>query len=185
MSGVPVLETNRLLLRGWRDGDLPELARMYADPEVMRYIGDGHPRSLEESRGFFERIRASWAGRGFGLWAAELKETGRLVGRLGLSVPEFLPEVLPAVEVGWLIDRPYWGQGLATEGAEASLRFAFEELRLERVLGICDPRNVASERVMQKLGLVLERRTLEPELGLPLLVYAVTAADWRRRALRS
>ncbi|WP_340378136.1 GNAT family N-acetyltransferase [Streptomyces sp. SS7] len=161
----PELPTERLLLRQWRDTDLDPLAEMEADPEVMRYIGDGSPGTRERSAAALERMRAGWDERGFGLFAAEESETGELIGWVGLAVPAFLPEVLPAVEIGWRLRRRSWGRGYATEAARVVLAFAFEEAGLDRVVSICHVDNLASARVMTKLGMTLDRTTHVPGHG--------------------
>ncbi len=90
-------------------------------------------------------------------------------------MPEFLPEVLPAVEIGWRLARPAWGQGLATEGARATVDFAFGPLGLERIVSITVPENRDSWNVMQKLGMTLERTTVHPERGVDVVVYELNA----------
>ncbi|MFG3318579.1 GNAT family N-acetyltransferase [Streptomyces sp. NPDC048171] len=82
------------------------------------------------------------------LWLLSIRSTGKLAGFTGLSVPNYLPEVLPAVEVGWRLGRAHWGQGMATEAAAAALRFGFEERGLERIVSIAQVGNDASERIM-------------------------------------
>ena len=175
---LPMLMTERLRLRPWRDDDLDALAAIFAEPAVWRYpVGRGFTRA--ETAAFLDRMHASWAEHGFGLWAAELLETDTLVGFIGLSIPTFLPEVLPAVEVGWRLRPDHWGQGLATEGGEASLRFGFEVLGLDRIVSIAEPDNIASIRVMQHLGMTHERDAVHPRYDLPVVVYEITAAAWR------
>src|SRR4051794_14254609 len=136
------LSTPRLLLRQWRHDDLDALSAINADPEVMRWIGDGSVRDGAETRTMLDVFRAGWADEGFGLFATE--EDGVLVGWVGLSVPRFLPEILPAVEIGWRLSRTAWGRGLATEGARAVLAFAFDDVRLDRVVSVCHVENTAS-----------------------------------------
>ena len=168
------LTTPRLLLRQWRDEDLDALAPMYADPEVMRYIRGGGVLSRAETADYLVKMRRHWVEHGFGLFAAEVRETGVLAGWVGLAVPLFLPEVLPAVEIGWRLGRAHWGAGLATEGAEAVLEFAFDELALDRLVSIRHVDNVRSGRVMEKLGLTFDRRTAVPRDGQPVVVSAIT-----------
>jgi RimJ/RimL family protein N-acetyltransferase len=174
------IETDRLRLRTWRDDDLEPFAAMNADPEVARFLRDGTPAPRQASEDLLATIRDHWEEHGFGLWAAEMKETGAFIGFVGLAVPTFLPEVLPAVEVGWRVARSYWGRGLATEGGAGSLAYGFDGLGLERIISICRPANVASWRVMEKIGMWPERDTIHPVLGGPLRVYEVTRAAWAR-----
>lgn len=172
------LETDRLTLRGWRDDDLDTLAAIHADPEVMRYIADGRPQDRERTAAFLDKHQRLWRERGFGLFAVEPRATGTLIGWAGLAVPEFLPEVLPAVEIGWRLSRPAWGHGYATEAAEAALRFAFDEAGLDRVISIRHVGNVRSGRVMAKLGMRHYLDTVVPEVGQPVAVCELTRAEY-------
>ncbi|WP_406278665.1 GNAT family N-acetyltransferase [Embleya sp. NBC_00896] len=181
-----MIETGRLLLRRWRDDDLDALAAMNADPEVMRYVGDGNPRTRAQSEAALAQYERDWDARGFGLFAVELRTpepgpVGALAGWAGLAVPEFLPEVMPTVEIGWRLARPCWGHGIATEAAHGVLRFAFEYARVPRLVGICHVDNTASARIMTKLGMTEERRTTVPGHGRPVLVTELA----RGRYLRS
>lgn len=167
------LVTDRTVLRRWRDDDLDAFAEITAQPEVMRYIRDG--RVLDRS-GTAERIEAfqrHWEEHGFGLFALVLRETGELAGFTGLAVPTFLPEVMPAVEIGWRLGKRHWGRGLATEAARAVVEYARTEVGLKRLVSIHQVGNDASARVMIKLGMSLERETVEPTHGRPVRVYAM------------
>ncbi|MFD9042533.1 GNAT family N-acetyltransferase [Streptomyces bottropensis] len=174
---MPELFTARLRLRPWRDDDLDPLAEMYADPEVMRYIGDGSVRTRDETAAGLARMRAEWEERNHGMFAVELRETGELTGWTGTSVPNFLPEVLPAVEIGWRLARRFWGHGIATEAARAALIHAFDTVGLRRILSICNVDNVASETVMRKLDMYLDRETAVPSHGARVRVYAITREE--------
>ncbi|MFD9246280.1 GNAT family N-acetyltransferase, partial [Streptomyces sp. NPDC059556] len=118
------IRTPRLILRRWSDDDLAPLAEINADPEVMRWIGDGSVLDLERTAEDIERYEEEWDEEGFGIFAVELIASGELIGFAGLSLPEFLPEVMPDVEIGWRLGRQYWGQGYASEAAHAVLEFA-------------------------------------------------------------
>ena len=100
-----------------------------------------------------------WKERGFGLWAVEEKSSATFIGFIGLLYHEEWPEGEHKTEVGWRLDRSLWGRGLATEGARASLHYGFEELGLERIISIAVPENVASLRVMEKLGMTMGGET--------------------------
>ncbi|GAA4936722.1 GNAT family N-acetyltransferase [Actinoplanes utahensis] len=167
------LVTARTVLRRWREADLDAFAEITAQPEVMRWIGDG--RVLDRA-GTAERLdiyRRHWEEHGFGLFALVLRESGELAGFTGLAVPTFLPEILPAVEIGWRLGRQHWGQGLATEAATAVVDHARADLGLKRLVSIHQVGNEASARVMIKLGMSLERETIEPSCGRPVRVYAM------------
>jgi RimJ/RimL family protein N-acetyltransferase len=175
---VPVVETERLRLRPWRAADdLPALAALNADAEVMRWVAPNRPLRADESAALLERIEDHWRAHGYGLWAVEPRaDSAGCIGFTGLAVPSFLPEVLPAVEVGWRLDRAWWGRGLATEAAAASIAYGFETLGLRSVVSIIDAGNERSLRVAEKLGMrpapdrlhpVTRRRLRVMQLGTP------------------
>lgn len=172
---MPTLETSRLVLRRWGGKDIVPMAEINADPEVMRWIGGGTTRTEEQTTRAIEHLEEEWNTLGYGLFAVEVKESGELAGFVGLSVPTFLPEVMPAVEIGWRLGRSFWGKGIATEAAREALRFGFEDCGLAEILSICQVGNDASERIMQKLGMHLERETIDPTCGRPVRVYAITS----------
>jgi RimJ/RimL family protein N-acetyltransferase len=155
---------------------------MNADARVMEFM----PKLLErsESDGLVDRIERHFAERGFGLFAAELRESGRLIGFVGLAAPEFTAAFTPCVEIGWRVAQEYWGRGLATEGAREVLRFAFEEVGLDEVVSFTVPANVRSRRVMERLGMVHGTDFDHPKLpaGHALrrhVLYRLDAAMWR------
>jgi ribosomal-protein-alanine N-acetyltransferase len=152
------LRTPRLLLRRWRDGDIEPFAAINADPEVMRWF----PAPLDRAgtAEMVERVEAHHEQHGYGLWAVEVLESSRgpasFVGFVGLQQPAFdLPfdHAEPLVEVGWRLARPWWRLGIATEAAAESLRFAHEDAGLEQVDSWTVPPNIASQAVMQRLGM--------------------------------
>ncbi len=118
------IRTPRLLLRNWHDDDLVPMAEINADPRVMRWTDDGSVRDLDHTAEDIERWEEEWDEDGFGLFAVELLASGELIGFTGLSVPAFLPEVLPAVAISWRLGAQFWGQGYASEAAHATLEFA-------------------------------------------------------------
>lgn len=156
---VRTLETQRLLLRQWKESDYPAFAHMSADAETMRYF----PSVLtdEQSRDIADRCRELINQRGWGFWAVEVKETNEFAGFIGLHVPSAELPFSPCVEVGWRLARDFWGQGFATEGAQAALDFAFVELALTEVVAFTALKNKRSERVMQRLGMVRDEKTFE------------------------
>jgi RimJ/RimL family protein N-acetyltransferase len=171
------LETKRLRLRKPRPDDLESLARWNADAVVMEHMGRP-PMTQEETADQLDRFLGHWDDHGFGLWIAEERATGRPIGRIGL---QFHGEWPGEPEAGWLLDPAYWGLGLATEGGAAAIRRGFQELEAPRIVSICTPENLASRRVMAKLGLsrLVEKR--HSELGILLWIHAVerssTATD--------
>lgn len=175
---MPEIITPRLVLRRWRDDDLLPMAEINADPEVMRWIRDGSVLDLEETAEAIERWEEEWDEEGFGLFAVELLASGELAGFTGLSVPAFLPEVLPAVEIGWRLGSQFWGQGYASEAAHATLEFALQDRGLDRVVSIARVGNDASENVMRKLGMTPDRETTDPRYGTALQVYAIDLTEY-------
>ena len=154
-------ETDRLILRRWRADDLDPYARLVADPDVMRFVGG--VRSREDAALDLARVEDHWERHGFGLWAAELRETRELIGFVGLAEPAFIPELIGSVEVGWRLARAFWGRGLATEGGRAALDAAFEDLALDEVCSIGHPDNGAALRVAEKLGMERDGTALHPD----------------------
>jgi RimJ/RimL family protein N-acetyltransferase len=168
-----VVETERLRLRPPEESDLDALHRLQEDPNMMRDLADGHVYSIEESEVWLRHHIDLRAERGFGLWCAELKMNGGVIGWIDLTLPDWFPTLLPDPEIGWFIDRRHWGKGLATEGASAALHVALQELGYERVIAICKIENVASTRVMEKIGMSFVEERPHPRLGFPLNVYDI------------
>ncbi|SLN43376.1 GNAT family N-acetyltransferase [Oceanibacterium hippocampi] len=137
----------------------------------MRFIVDGSVRTAEQAFRAIDLFEREWETSGFGLFAVERKDIGGLIGFTGFARPDFLPEVLPAVEIGWRFARAQWGSGFATEAATAALAFGTETLRLDGIVSICQVGNDASARIMRKLGLVFDRRTVDPGCGRAVLVW--------------
>lgn len=148
VSDTPVLETARVRLRQFEASDVEAFARICADPETMRYIGDGHVFDLVETWRAVALLLGHWELRGYGTWAVEERATGALVGRIGLHNPEGWP----GLEVGWLLDRSRWGRGYATEGAAAAVDYAWRELGADRLISLIQPANARSIRVAERLG---------------------------------
>jgi RimJ/RimL family protein N-acetyltransferase len=171
---VNELETSRLLLRSWREEDLNAYDRICADPEVMRYLSGTMTRDHAAQQ--MERWMRHWEERGFGVWAAEEKVSDAFIGFIGLLYHEDWPEGKHKTEVGWRLDRSFWGRGLATEGARASLQHGFEALGLERVISIIHPKNVASRRVAEKAGLTLRGEARFK--GFDVIWYAIDRQQW-------
>ena len=164
-----ILETKRLILRRQKIEDLDDLWALYCNPEITKYIPDA-PRSREEAREELE-----WHKNGhprfpvLGLWATIYKETGKFIGRCGL-----LPWTIDGqneVEVAYTIAQEYWGQGLATEAAQAILNYGFDTLNLSRLIALIDSENIASQKVAEKIGMTFEKEGRD-ELG-PFWVYSI------------
>ncbi|MFD8308891.1 GNAT family N-acetyltransferase [Streptomyces sp. NPDC059690] len=173
------IRTPRLLLRSWNDDDLVPMADINADPRVMRWIDDGSVLDLDHTAAAIERWEEEWDEEGFGLFAVELLASGELIGFTGLSVPEFLPEVMPAVAISWRLGSQFWDQGYASEAAHATLEFALQDRGLDRVISINRVGDNASENVIRKLGMVPERETVHPVYGYPLRIHAIDLTEFQ------
>jgi len=181
---VHELETERLLLRRWRPEDRTPFAALNADPEVMRHF----PALLtrRESDALADRIEAHIDHEGWGLWAMEVRATGAFIGFTGLARPGFEAPFMPAVEIGWRLAQPAWGQGFATEAAHASLRFAFEALELEQLVSLAVVANERSRAVMRRIGMRhdpggdFDHPLVEPPHLRRHVLYRLRAVDWQR-----
>ena len=180
IASPAAVTTKRLLLRRWRRDDLEPLTALFATVEMWWFP---HRRGLDaaETAAFLERRLTEQRDDPTTVWAAEDRSSGELLGYIGLAVPRFLPEVLPAIEVGWRLHPTVWGRGLATEGGRAALAWGFDQLGLEEVVAIVEPENVASRRVMAKLGFVFDQATVHRALGVDLEVHRLRAEAWRAR----
>ena len=150
-----ILETTRLRFRRLTMRDLDPLAAFYADPEVMRYVGAGLPRSREETRARLQELIDAEARQGFGVWALLDRADGTFLGRAGLAVWNIAGR--REVEILYLLGRPYWGRGLATEAAAAIRDYGLNMLSEPRLISLIYPGNRASQRVAEKAGLRYER----------------------------
>lgn len=178
------VSTERMYLRPFTDSDVDALAAVFAKPEVWRFpYGRGFTR--DETRRFLDSQIQDWERFGFGCWVAEWTERNEIIGYVGLSVPQFLPEILPAVEVGWRFDPEYWGQGLASEGAHAALAEGFTTLGLQEICSLPQSLNPQSYKVCERIGMRFDRSIMCPATdrrgAVEARMYALTAAEWAHR----
>ena len=147
----PWFKTERIALREFVAGDAADLTRLDSDPRVMRFINGGRPSTAEEIAAAMRRVPRNYRlYPGLGTWRAERRDTGELIGWISLK---YIPKT-PEIEVGYRFLHEAWGQGFATEGASALVRYGFETLGLYRIIGVTHPKNFASQHVLQKAGLV-------------------------------
>ena len=168
-SPTAVIETERLILRGLTMDDIDALFALYRDPEVRTYFPEGTLTYDETKEELEWIINVYYVQYGWGLWATIHKPTGAFIGRCGL-----LPWTIDGcheVEVAYLLDRAYWGQGLATEAAQAIVQYAFGPLQLTRLICLIDSENRASQRVAQKIGMTFEKAIVDDK-G-PALLYSM------------
>lgn len=162
------LETDRLWLSKWSLSDLEESHPIFTDPEVLRYISGGAPRTDDQIREFIGRQQDHFRSRGFCLWKLLLKPGARFIGFCGLQPLEL--DGVSEVEIGWRLAKDHWGHGFATEAARTALRHAVEHAGLARVIAVAMPENRPSLRIMEKLGMNYERASQKD--GFPIVVYA-------------
>lgn len=148
------LATARLRLRTFREDDLDAYAAMSADPEVMRYVGDGQTLDREGAWRNMAMLLGHWTLRGYGVFALERRSDGAMIGFSGL----WHPEGWPGLEIGWRLARPWWGHGYATEASLAARDWAFHTLGIPRLVSVIDEANDRSIRVAQRLGGTLDCR---------------------------
>jgi ribosomal-protein-alanine N-acetyltransferase len=166
------VETARLRLRMFTPDDLDALTLIFADPDVMAYLGkDGLPIEPEETALALQSIIRHWERHGFGRWAVERKSVGGLIGCAGIRSLEGQPELV------YLLAKSCWGQGLATEVAEACLRYGFQEKHFDSILALTRPLNVKSRRVMEKIGMRFEKEA--NYFGVDVVQYVITRREYR------
>jgi RimJ/RimL family protein N-acetyltransferase len=172
---VPVLQTSRLILRGFTAEDTGEFSAMLADDDVARFITpDARALDRAEAWRAMATTVGHWVLRGYGFFAVQERASGRLIGRVG----PWQPEGWPGLECGWTIAKPWWGRGYAPEAAVAAMRWTFEQFPgLPRIISVIDPQNLASKAVARKVG---ETRTDEvfDYRGHTLEIWAARRQEW-------
>jgi RimJ/RimL family protein N-acetyltransferase len=176
-------ETARLVLRQWRAEDREPFVAISSDPIVMEFLTSQRDPATILSR--IDAWSADISRRGWGFWAAELKQTRELIGFVGLSVPAEGHPFLPSVELGWRLGRKHWGNGYATEGGRACLKIAFEVLELPEVIATTARGNVRSSAVMTRLRMRGPETTFEHP-GVPIdspnrrhVLYRISRSEWQ------
>jgi RimJ/RimL family protein N-acetyltransferase len=148
---MKILETRRLILRTWEETDADSMTEINQDPRVCEFLAGMRNRELTSAD--IKLWQEHQAEKGFSLYAVELKESGQMIGFLGLYTPRFVAHFTPTVEIGWRLSSQYWNKGYATEGANVVLDFAFSQIGLSEVVSFTVVNNKASRRVMEKVGL--------------------------------
>lgn len=169
----PTLATSRLLIRPLTRQDVDEYHRVvHNDPEVMRYLPGGVPRTREQTVGTLHYFIEHGELYGYSFEAVCDQVTGALMGHVGLH------HLHDAVEVGYALGAAYWGKGYATEAARALLRYGFEVIGLNEIIALAFPSNKASQRVMERLGMTRAGET-EAYYDARLVMYRLARADFR------
>ena len=177
-DGQVVLTTPRLILRTWREDDLPHYAALNADPEVVKYLGG--PLTREHSDSIAQWAQHVYETEGIGLLAVERREDGAFLGMCGLHHQYSVPD---EVEVAWRLAHEHWGHGYATEAATAWLDHGFDTLGFPKIISITDPPNTRSLAVMRRLGMTFEREAQIEDEGevFDAVIHSITAERWRAR----
>lgn len=183
-GSIPI-ETERLILRPWRDSDFEPLAALNADPVVMEYFPA--PLSRDESDALALRLKAKIEADGYGWFAVEEKGGAPFIGFVGLNQPSFGAELPcgPCTEIGWRLARSAWGKGYASEAARASLAFGFDVLNLAEIVSFTALQNTRSQAVMQRIGMTRDtdgdfhHPSLTPDHRLSRhVLYRLVRSDW-------
>ncbi len=179
------LETDRLILRSWRESDLLPMVAINQDPKVCEYFPEIGNR--DTTIALIDRIIKHDEENGFSLYAVEIKASGEMIGFLGLMKPSFDAHFTPAIEIGWRLSSQHWNQGFATEGAKVVLQHAFTDLNLDEVVSFTALNNQASRRVMEKIGM---KRNPNDDFDHPKLskdcslkrhvLYRISKNDWNK-----
>ena len=169
---MPVLETSRLILRPFRDEDVGLLAQLMANPDFMRFsLG---PKTREQTAAFLENVIALERAGLPSAFGVVVRSSGALVGYCGFLHQEV--DGKKEIEIGYRLHPDYWNKGFATEAARAVRDYAFGELQLPRVVSLIHPDNVASRRVVEKIGMKPEKETIFR--GFKTIVFAISRQQW-------
>jgi RimJ/RimL family protein N-acetyltransferase len=169
------VDTVRLTLRRLRCGDEDAFLSVWADQDVWQALRPSTPFDPEHGPKRFCHHLQHWEKHGFGLWLICDRATGQTAGWVGPSHPDYVPQLTDEIEIAWSLRRPFWGQGIATEGAQAAVLAALRHLRPARLLSLIDPENVRSAAVAKRLGMRDLGSIEHGELDLQLRLYALEA----------
>ena len=175
---IPSFITPRLLLRSFTSFDFEQLQSFLIDRDVIRYFPRTEPWPNGIVKKWISEQQDQWDKHGYGWWALELKDNHKLIGWCGLG---FLNET-KETEILYLLGKPFWGKGLATEAAHFSINYAFDEVKLDTVIGLVHPKNLISQRVLEKIGLFFDNRA--QYFGLELYKYSISKDQFATRMER-
>ncbi|MCH9633471.1 MAG: Acetyltransferase [Chlamydiae bacterium] len=148
---APSIQTERLILRQWRADDLPAFAKLNADERVLHFF----PSILTEEQSdlLAEIIQKELNEKDYGLWAVELKEGPSFIGFVGLHYQDFKADFTPCIEIGWRLAFEQWGKGYAAEAASEVIKYAFDKLKLQKLVSFTSASNIRSIKLMKRLGM--------------------------------
>ena len=169
---VPEIETERLLLRRFTPNDFDALFEIFSNPQVTKYFGEGDTPSKEETLSLLNKYTdLYWQEHHLGKWAVVYRESRELIGFCGFTMIRKIPEI------AYLIAEEFWGLGLATEAANAALRYGFEVMKVEQVIAFTRPENIPSKRVLEKVGMTYE--TVEAHYGYVFDKFSIAKAGFQ------
>jgi ribosomal-protein-alanine N-acetyltransferase len=175
-SPIPTRTTAHLTLRPFSEDDVDPLHAVMSDPEVLRYFPSSNPPTREQIERLIRFQLKHWDQHGYGWWAVCVSGPDGETPLIGWAGLQYLPET-DEIEVGYLLDKAHWGRGLATEAASSSVRFGFDDLGIETLIGVVHPENVASQRVLEKTGLSFVERS--NYFGMDVFRYTITRSPQR------
>ena len=160
------LKTERLSIRSWQKADIQRYAKIASNPLVMKYIGNGDIQNYEDVSKFIAKAIMFERERGWTLWALENRANNDLMGFCGFALWQ------NEIEIGWRLDNMYWRSGYGTEAAVAVLNFGIKKFCFPKIVSIAQKQNIASIKIMQKIGLQFERETIDERCDREIVVYA-------------
>lgn len=188
MSQGSMIQTERLVLRPWKEEDLVPFARLNADPRVMEFFPS--VKTFKESSNEYEAILEHFKKHGYGWWAVSETNRSNFIGFIGLRYIDFPAVFTPAIEVAWRLAYEYWGKGYATEGAKASLQYGFEILNFSEIISFTSTINIRSQAVMERIGMHHNPKEDFDHPKLPdghslkrHVLYRINHSDWRAKNL--
>ena len=164
MITMKPIETERLILREWKDTDILPFYEMGQDPRVMEYFPSLW--TMEMVKDFISRMKIQLVEKNYTLWAVEEKKAQQFIGFVGLNEPTWEAAFTPCIEIGWRIAFSFWGKGYASEAAKAVLDYSFNELELLELVSFTVTNNLRSRKVMERIGMSRETKDdfLHPKL---------------------
>ncbi|MBT8275171.1 MAG: GNAT family N-acetyltransferase [Bacteroidia bacterium] len=170
------IETDRLILRDMEEYDVEGIFALDSDPDVHEYLGKNPITTMKQAREVIDYVRNQYKKHGIGRWAVIDKKTNDFIGWSGLKFETTVREEFDYYDLGYRFRKKYWGKGIATETAIASLKYGFEKLKLDEISGAADVDNLASNKILQKVGLkYVETFNYE---GIPHHWYTLKRSEW-------